>query len=90
MGPDNPRLAWQRGIFVDNTYDWLKFYEAAVLETDDQLLPKRIQEAQYAIGQRVTRDAVDDNERRAIVHVLTLLGILKRERCGRRHDATAN
>jgi hypothetical protein len=73
------------GIFVDNTYDWLKFYEAAVLETDDQVLPKRIQEAQYAIGQRVTRDPVDDNERRAIVHVLTLLGILKRERCGKGH-----
>ena len=34
-------------------YEWMKFYEAAVLETNSQALPKRIETAQNAIGQRV-------------------------------------
>jgi hypothetical protein len=35
-------------------YEWMKFYEAAVLETDCLSLPSRIEAAQNAIGQRVT------------------------------------
>jgi hypothetical protein len=34
-------------------YEWTQFYEAAVLETNSQALPKRIETAQNAIGQRV-------------------------------------
>jgi hypothetical protein len=34
-------------------YAWMKFYEAAVLETDPESLPSRIEVAQNAIGQRV-------------------------------------
>jgi hypothetical protein len=30
---------------VDTRYDWVKFYEAAVLETDPKLLPERIEDA---------------------------------------------
>jgi hypothetical protein len=36
-------------------YEWIKFYEAAVLETDPESLPRRIEAAQYAIGQRVMK-----------------------------------
>ena len=61
-------------------YEWMKFYEAAVLETNSQALPKRIETAQNAIGQRVITFAVDEAERRAIVKALNALGTLKRER----------
>jgi hypothetical protein len=30
---------------VDPRYDWVKFYEAVVLETDPKLLPERIEDA---------------------------------------------
>jgi len=30
---------------VDTHYDWVKFYGAAVLETDPKLLPERIEDA---------------------------------------------
>jgi hypothetical protein len=61
-------------------YEWMKFYEAAVLETNSQALPHRIETAQTAICQRVVTLAVDEAERRAIVKALNALGTLKRER----------
>jgi hypothetical protein len=61
-------------------YAWMKFYEAAVLETDPESLPSRIEVAQNAIGQRVITLAVDEAERGAIVKTLNALAILKRER----------
>lgn len=61
-------------------YDWAKFYAAAVLETNAEFLPKRINVAQHAIGQRVMSDHVDDCERRAIVAALKALAVLRRER----------
>ena len=61
-------------------YEWMKFYEAAVLETNSEALPNRIETAQNAIGQRVITFAVDEAERRAIVKALNALGTLKRER----------
>ena len=62
-------------------YEWMKFYQEAVLETDSDALPFRIAAAQNAIGQRVIRVAVDDAERKAIVATLNALAVLRRERC---------
>jgi hypothetical protein len=66
---------------MNDQYGWIKFYEAAVLETDRESLPRRIEAAQYAIGQRVIKFNVDDSERREIVRTLNALSLLKRERC---------
>jgi hypothetical protein len=63
-------------------YVWMPFYEAAVLETDPLVLPNRIEAAQNAIGQRVIKIAIGDDERRAIVKALNALAVLKRERAG--------
>jgi hypothetical protein len=52
---------------VNAQYDWMKFYEAAVLEPNSEVLPERIETAQKAIGQRVRTVAIDEAERRAIV-----------------------
>jgi hypothetical protein len=65
---------------MNDPYEWMKFYEAAVLETDPVSLPRRIEAAQYAIGQRVIKFNVDDSERREIVRTLNALSVLKRER----------
>ncbi len=61
-------------------YEWMKFYEAAVLETNTEALSGRIESAQNAIGQRVITIAIDEAERRAITKTLNALAILKRER----------
>jgi hypothetical protein len=66
---------------MNDQYEWMKFYEAAVLETDPVSLPRRIKAAQYAIGQRVIKLNVDDSERREIIRTLNALSLLKRERC---------
>jgi hypothetical protein len=65
---------------MNDQYEWMKFYEAAVLETDPASLPRRIEAAQYAIGQRVIKLNVDDSERREIIRTLNALSLLKRER----------
>jgi hypothetical protein len=65
---------------MNDQYDWMKFYEAAVLETDPISLPRLIEAAQYAIGQRVIKLNVDDSERREIIKTLNALSLLKRER----------
>ena len=58
----------------------MKLYEAAVLGTNREALPQRIEAAQNAIGQRVMTLALDEAERRAVVKTLNALAILKRER----------
>ena len=68
---------------MSGNYGWMKFYEAAVLETNPESLPSRIEVAQNAIGQRVITLAVDEAERGAIVKTLNALAILKRERPSR-------
>jgi hypothetical protein len=62
-------------------YEWMRFYQDAVLETNSEALPFRIAAAQNAIGERVIRVAVDDTERQAIVATLNALAALRRERC---------
>src|SRR3984893_15779164 len=58
----------------------MKLYEAAVLETNPNILPGRIEDAKYAIGQRVVKSRLDEDERRAVVKTLNALAVLKRER----------
>ena len=65
---------------MNTSYEWMKLYEAAVLETNREALPQRIEAAQKAIGQRVITLALDEEERRAVVKTLNALAILKRER----------
>ena len=65
---------------MNANYGWMKFYEAAVLETNSEVLPERIRTAQKAIGQRVMTVAIDEAERRAIVKTLNALTVLQRER----------
>jgi hypothetical protein len=65
---------------VHSTYAWMMFYEAAVLETNPNLLPGRIEDAKDAIGQRVVQGVIDEAERRAVVKALNALAVLKRER----------
>jgi hypothetical protein len=67
---------------VNAQYEWLKFYEAAVLEANPEVLPERIEAAQNAIGQRVITLAPDDAERLAIIKTLNALTLLRRERRG--------
>ena len=69
---------------VNAQYDWMKFYEAAVLEPNSEVLLERIRTAQAAIGQRVMTVAIDEAERRAIVKTLNALTVLQRERRPRR------
>jgi hypothetical protein len=60
-------------------YEWMKFYEDAVQETDPMSLPSRIAVAQNAIGQRVINAKVEDSERREIVRTLNALSALERD-----------
>jgi hypothetical protein len=70
---------------MNANYEWMKLYEAAVLETNPNKLPGRIEDAKYAIGQRVVKSAIDEAERRAVVKTLNALAVLKRERCASRN-----
>jgi hypothetical protein len=65
---------------MNTSYAWMKLYEAAVLETNREALPQRIEAAQNAIGLRVITLALDEAERRAVVKSLNALAILKCER----------
>ena len=60
-------------------YAWMRFYEAAVLETDPLSLLSRIETAQKAIGERVVKVRIEDSERKAIVRTLNALSVLKRD-----------
>jgi hypothetical protein len=65
---------------VNVSYEWMKFFEAAALETNPNILPRRIEDAKDAIGQRIIRGTIDETERRAVVKTLNALAALKRER----------
>lgn len=64
---------------MKDQYEWMKFYEAAVLETDPVSFPRRIEAAQNANGQRVIRINLEDSERREIIRTLNALAALKRD-----------
>ena len=58
---------------MNENYEWMELYEAAVLESNPNILPGRIEDAKYAIGQRVIKGAIDEAERRAVVKTLNAL-----------------
>jgi hypothetical protein len=64
------------------SYDWQKFYEAAVLETDSQKMRNRVAEARAAILQRLVEVAsseTDAAELAAIDNALAALMVLEIE-----------
>jgi hypothetical protein len=65
---------------VNADYKGMKFYEAAVVETNSDILPERTRAAQKAAGQRVMGIAIDEDQQRAIVRTLNALAVLKRKR----------
>ncbi len=71
-------------------YVWEESYEAAVLETDDKKLPKRIQAAKSAIDDRLHDLQTDHGgmpeERQAISDALAGLNVLRRELQIRSHE----
>jgi hypothetical protein len=67
-------------MVMGTNYDWMKFYIAAVEETNPKVLPSSIEAARGAIALRVfTPPAIDDSERRAIVAALNAMTALKRK-----------
>lgn len=54
-------------------HEWIGFYEAAALETDVTILPKKIEAAEHAISQRVMATQIDDSERQAMFMALCAL-----------------
>jgi len=73
----------KRGMTVKNDYPWQDLYEAAIVETDDEKLTKRIQQAKFAIDARVHELQTDHggtpSERHAISDALSGLNVLRRE-----------
>ena len=62
-------------------HEWIRFYEAAALETDVTILPKKIEAAEHAISQRVMATQIDDSERQAMFMALCALMALWHRRC---------
>src|ERR1700685_4589548 len=73
-------LPWKGGSMSNpETYSWQQAYLAAVLETDNDLMPLRIYEALAAIEQRLL-SPMDAIEQRAVDDAQTGLLTLKAER----------
>jgi hypothetical protein len=71
-------------------YVWEGLYEAAVLETNNEMLPMRIQVAKAAIDARLQQLQLDHGgtpeERQAIIDALNGLTVLRGELEQRSHD----
>jgi hypothetical protein len=77
---------------MERGYVWEPLYVAAILETDDARLPKRIAEARAAMNARIARLAdIEGNwvERRAMEAALHALRVLHGERLGGRTSVVA-
>jgi len=63
---------------------WQDSYKLAILETNDSVLPKRIEEAQVAIKARLRELALDHGgtveEQQALADALRVLAVLRRQR----------
>lgn len=74
-------------VLLNGTYNWQRYYEAAILETDRSQLSKLIASAQSAIDERVGELRSHQNgaangteeEKQAIADALAGLRILTRE-----------
>jgi hypothetical protein len=75
-------LRW-RGTAMSADYVWKDSYQAAILETDDKKLQKRLQAAKSAIDDRLHELQFDHGgtpeERQAITDALDGLNVLRRE-----------
>ncbi len=71
-------------------YVWQESYQAAILETDDNKLPNRLQAAKAAIDNRLHELQTDHGgtpeERQAITDALGGLNVLRRELQIRSHE----
>jgi hypothetical protein len=77
-------------MFMGTNYDWMKFYTAAVEETNPEFLPSSIEAARVAIALRVfTPPPIDESERRAIVAALNAMTALKQKMCAARKFSSA-
>jgi hypothetical protein len=83
-GAELLRLLPVEGTTMKANYAWQKLYEAAILETDDEKLVKRLQVAKAAIDARLLVLQMDHQgtpeERQAISAALTGLDVLRRDR----------
>lgn len=67
----------------DAKYSWQREYLAAILETGNETLQQRIQEAEKVIARRLdalTKDGHNPDEMQALQDALNALTILKSER----------
>lgn len=64
------------------SHDWQNSYLAAVLETDDSLLPERIKTAEAVLQQRIAELEAGGPKRVEAEYALVTLTILRRERLG--------
>jgi hypothetical protein len=80
----------ERGTTMKTGYVWEALYEAAVLETDNETLPMRIQTAKAAIDARLQEIHLDHRgtpeERQAIIDALNGLNALRGELEQRSHN----
>jgi hypothetical protein len=68
---------------------WKHLYRAAVLETDMELVPRRVLEARKAAGERamyLIREAADDEELHDLVYATRVLDELERKCQSARHS----
>jgi hypothetical protein len=75
-------------------YVWKESHQAAILETDDKKLPRRLQVAKAAIDNRLHELQLDHGgtpeERLAITDALGGLNMLRRELQKRTHETGSN
>jgi hypothetical protein len=75
-------------------YVWKESHQAAILETDDKQLPRRLQVAKAAIDNRLHELQLDhggtSEERLAITDALSGLNVLRRELQKRTHETGSN
>jgi hypothetical protein len=75
-------------------YVWKESHQAAILETDDKKLPRRLQVAKAAIDYRLHELQLDHGgtpeERLAITDALGGLNVLRRELQKRTHETGSN
>jgi hypothetical protein len=75
-------------------YVWKESHQAAILETDDKKLPRRLQVAKAAIDNRLHELQLDHGgtpeERLAITDALGGLNVLRRELQKRTHETGSN
>jgi hypothetical protein len=74
---------------------WQDLYKAAVLETDDEKLHKRLRAAKAAIDVQLhelqsNHHGGMPDERQAISDALAVLNVLRREREARSHDTNSS